>query len=118
MCAEGYAGNLCAVCASGQGLTLVHFSAQLKHFLLGRGCIQRLFEGCSGDFSGYCGVCRVYIVSETAKVQLGSGRVKAPAGGYAHPTLGGRTPPTCAKCTPGAVGAVVGRCNLTLSNPR
>jgi len=48
VCAEGYAGNLCAVCASGQGLTLVHFSAQLKHFLLGRGCIQRLFVGIVG----------------------------------------------------------------------
>ena len=29
------------------------------------------------------------------------------ASGYAHPTLGGRAPPTCSKCTPGAVGAVV-----------
>ena len=27
--------------------------------------------------------------------------------GYAHPTLGGRNPPTCVKCTPNIVGGVV-----------
>jgi len=31
--------------ASGQGLTLVHFKAQLEHYLWDRGCVQRLFRG-------------------------------------------------------------------------
>ena len=48
-----------------QGLTLVHFSAQLKRFLWDRGCIQALFRGGAGGIRGYCGVCRVYFVSET-----------------------------------------------------
>jgi hypothetical protein len=29
-----------------QGLTLVHFPAQLKHFLWDRGCIEEVFMGC------------------------------------------------------------------------
>jgi len=32
--------------AQNQGLTLVHFSAQRKHFLWDRGCVQGLFRGC------------------------------------------------------------------------
>jgi len=33
------------VTAAKQGLTLLHFSAQLKRFLWDRGCIQGLFRG-------------------------------------------------------------------------
>ena len=60
----------------GQGLTLVHFPAQRKRFLWDRGCVQGLFRGCSGG-GGYYGVftSRVYFVSETAQVELESGRV-------------------------------------------
>ena len=65
-----------------QGLTLIHFSAQLKRILWNEGA----FRGCSGgvwELSGgikeYQGVFRVYFVSETAQVELGSGRVSAPA---------------------------------------
>jgi len=36
----------------GQGLTLVHFSAQRKPFLWDRGCSQGLFRGCSGVVGG------------------------------------------------------------------
>jgi hypothetical protein len=32
----------------GQGLTIVHFSAQLKRFLWDRGCVEGLFRGCLG----------------------------------------------------------------------
>jgi hypothetical protein len=39
----------------GQGLTLVHFSARLKHFLWHRECIQRLFRGCLGVMGGIMG---------------------------------------------------------------
>jgi hypothetical protein len=58
-----------------QGLTLVHFSAQLKRWLWDRGCMQGMFRGCSGGIRGCYGVCRVYFVSETAQVELRSGRV-------------------------------------------
>jgi len=58
-----------------QGLTLVHFSAQLKRFLWNKGCFQGLFTGCSSGVRGHEGVCRVYFVSETAQVELKSGRV-------------------------------------------
>jgi hypothetical protein len=90
--------------AAGQGLTLVHFSAQrkrflwnkgairgyqgvvqgvleviflaeFKRFLLNSGCNQGLSMGCSGSTVGYYGVFRVYFVSETAQVELNSGRV-------------------------------------------
>ena len=36
----------CAPTASGQGLTLVHFSVECKRFLWDRGCIEGLFRGC------------------------------------------------------------------------
>jgi len=58
-----------------QGLTLVHFSAQLKRYLWDRVLIQGLFRGSSGDIRGYCGVCRVYFMSETAQIELKIGRV-------------------------------------------
>jgi len=58
-----------------QGLTLVHFSAQLKRFVWDRGCIEGLFGGCSWGVWGHEGVQRVYFVSETAQVELRSGRV-------------------------------------------
>ena len=67
--------------SKGQGPTLVHLSAQQKRFLWDRGCIQGLFRGCSGGIKGHCGVCRVYFVSETAQVELNSGRVQAPGKG-------------------------------------
>ena len=65
----------------GQGLTLVHFSAQCKRFLWDRRCIQGLFRGCLRVVRAYEGVCRVYLMSETAQVELKSGQVSAPAKG-------------------------------------
>ena len=59
----------------GQGLTLVHFSAQRKHFLWDWESIYGLFRGCSGGVWGCQGVLRVYFVSGTAQVELESGRV-------------------------------------------
>jgi hypothetical protein len=38
-----------------------------------------LFTGCLGGIRGYQGVSRVIFVSETAQVELKSGRVQAPA---------------------------------------
>jgi len=38
---------------NGQGVSLVHFSAQRKHFLWARGCIQGLFRGYIAGVSGY-----------------------------------------------------------------
>jgi len=58
-----------------QGLTLVHCSAQRKRFLWDRECVQGLDRGCSGGVRGYKGVSRVCSVSETAQVELKSGRV-------------------------------------------
>jgi len=58
-----------------QGLTLVHLSAQRKRLVWDRGCILGLFWGCLGVVMGYEGLCRVYFVSESAQVELRSGRV-------------------------------------------
>ena len=52
----------------GQGLTLVHFSAQLEH-LHGTGGTRR---GCAARVKGVCRVCRVFFVSDTAQVELKS----------------------------------------------
>jgi len=60
---------------SNQGLTLVHFSAQRERFLWDRGCIEGLSRGCLGGVRGYWGVFGVYYESETAQVELKSGRV-------------------------------------------
>jgi len=60
---------------SGQGLTLVHFSAQRKRFLRDRGCMWGLLRGCSGTVRRYQGVIRVCFVSEMAQAELNSGRV-------------------------------------------
>ena len=57
-----------------QGLTLVHFSAQLKRFLWDRGCIYGLLWGVLRCW-GYQRVFWVYLVSETAQVELRSGGV-------------------------------------------
>jgi hypothetical protein len=61
-----------------QGLTLVRFPAQRKHILLdrdaSRGCLGGVRE-VSGGVKDYQGVFRVYFVSETAQVELRSGRV-------------------------------------------
>ena len=55
-----------------QELTLVHFSAQLERFVWDRGCAQGL---CS-PYSGWCRGCvGCFIVSDTAQVELRSGRV-------------------------------------------
>jgi hypothetical protein len=43
----------------GQGLTLVHSSAQRKRLLCDRGCSYGLFRGCLGGVGGYWGVFRV-----------------------------------------------------------
>ena len=37
----------------GQGLTLVHISAQLERFLWDRGCIYGLCRGCLGGVGGH-----------------------------------------------------------------
>ena len=58
-----------------QGLSLVHFSAQRKRFLWDRGCIKGLFRGCLDGVRGYQGLLDVYFVSETAQVELKSGRM-------------------------------------------
>jgi hypothetical protein len=58
-----------------QGLTLVHFSAHVKRFLWDRGCSEGLFRGCLGGVRAYWAGFRVYFVSETAQVELRSGRV-------------------------------------------
>jgi hypothetical protein len=58
--------------SSSQGLTLVRFSAQRKHFLWDRGCKEGVCRGCVGGVLGNEGV---YFVSETAEVELKSGRV-------------------------------------------
>jgi len=42
--------------AAGQGLTLVHFSAQLKRFMWDGGCIQGSRRGRLGGVRGYHGV--------------------------------------------------------------
>jgi len=65
-------------CTAGQGLTLVHFPAQLQHIMLDRGALRNCLSGVqevSGGVTGYQGVFRVYFVSETAQVELRSGRV-------------------------------------------
>ena len=50
-------------------------SAERKRLLWDRGCIQGLFRGCLGCVKGHYVVFRVYFVSETAQVELKSGRV-------------------------------------------
>jgi hypothetical protein len=63
---------------SRQGLTFVHVSAQLKRILWDRasmrGCLGGV-EEVSGGVKKYQGVFRVSLVSETAQVELRSGRV-------------------------------------------
>jgi len=64
--------------AATQGLTRVIFLAQLKHIPWDRGAFKDglggVWEG-SGDIKEYQGVFRVYLVTETAQVELESGRV-------------------------------------------
>ena len=62
-----------------QGLTLVHFSAQLKPLLWDRGSMQGLFRGCLAGVRGHVGCLGCAFVSEMAQVELRSGRVQAPA---------------------------------------
>jgi hypothetical protein len=56
-----------------QGLTLVRISAQRKRFL--RECVWQFLGGCLRGVTVYAEVSRVYFVSETAQVELKSGRV-------------------------------------------
>jgi hypothetical protein len=61
-----------------QGLTFVQFSAQFKRILSDRGACRDCLGGVkevSGGIKEYQGVFRVYFVSETAQVELRSGRV-------------------------------------------
>ncbi len=61
-----------------QGLTLVHFSAQLERILWDRGAFRGCLEGVwqvSGGFKEHEGMSMVYFVSETAQVELRSGRM-------------------------------------------
>jgi len=63
---------------SDQGLTLVHFPAQRKRFLWDRGAFRDCSGGVyevSGGIKKYQGVLRLYFLSETAQVELKSGRV-------------------------------------------
>jgi len=57
------------------GADLVHFSAQLNVYLWDMGCISGLLRRCLGGVRGYQGVCRVYLVSETAQFELRRRRV-------------------------------------------
>jgi hypothetical protein len=65
-------------CPGTQGLTLVHFPPQLMRFLWDRVRVEGLFRvglGVAYGFQGVCGDASVYFVSETAQVELKSGRV-------------------------------------------
>ena len=53
---------------AGQGLTLVHFSAQRERFLWGVGCAESLLRGISGGVEGCHGVFGVCF-----RVRNGSG---------------------------------------------
>ena len=58
------AAAACAEAADDQGLTLVHFSAQLERFVWDRGCAEGLCNPCSGGVRGSLGcfrVCRVFL---------------------------------------------------------
>ena len=54
--------RMCVSSPLGQGLTLVHSSAQRKRFQWDRGCIEGLFSGCVAGVKGYLGVLKVYSV--------------------------------------------------------
>ena len=58
-----------------QGLTLVHFSAQLKRVQWDRGAFRGSLGGIFDMSGGIRGVCRVHFMSETAQVGVRSGRV-------------------------------------------
>jgi len=62
-----------------QGLLRVYFSASRERFTWDSGCIYGLFKGCSAGVRFKHGVFRVCLVSGTSRVQLESGREKAPA---------------------------------------
>jgi hypothetical protein len=58
-----------------QGLTLVHFSAQLKRFLWDRGAFRGRSGGALEVSEGMKGYLGCIFVSETAQVELKRGRV-------------------------------------------
>ena len=53
-----------------QGLTLVHFSAQLERFLRDRGCTQGWFRGCLSGGRGHEGVFRVGCIVDKKRLKL------------------------------------------------
>jgi len=55
-----------------QGLTVVHFSAQLERFVWDWGCAYR---GCVARVRGCLGCVGCFLVTDTAEVELRSGRV-------------------------------------------
>ena len=61
--------------SSDHGRTLVHFSAQRERFPWDGGCMQGLISGCLEGVRGHKGASGVYFESETAQVELKSGRV-------------------------------------------
>ena len=58
-----------------QGLTLVHFSAQIGRFVCDRGCAHGLRGPCQGGVRVCVGCVGYSLVSDTAQVELRSGRV-------------------------------------------
>jgi hypothetical protein len=62
-----------------RGLHSSTFRLNVSAFCGIRGCIYELFFGCLAGGRGHQGVFRVYFVSETAQVEMKSGRVYAPA---------------------------------------
>jgi hypothetical protein len=59
----------------GRGLHSSTFRLNVNGFLWDRGCIQELFRGCLAGLRAYQGVFTIYMVSETAQVELKSARV-------------------------------------------
>jgi len=76
----------------GQGLTLVHFSAQLERFVWDRGYAEWLCNLCEGVVRGCSGCVGCFIVTDTAQVELRSGRVSAPGEGQFLPIRAVTTP--------------------------
>ena len=92
-----------------QGLTLLHISAQRKRFLGDRGCNQGLFKRCLGGVRGYQGVSggiSVYLWCILCQKRL---RLSLKVDECKPLVCGGDLT---------AARRLVGRCRLTLSNPR
>ena len=63
--------------AVGRAFALVHFLTfgLTKRFVWDRGCVWVLLGGCLLGVRGYDGMYRVHFVSESAQIELKSGRV-------------------------------------------